>query len=370
MKRYPAFDPPEYVDWSLDEELLRGYRRRLDDRPERRAVVEGLSTDELLDLYRGMVRFRLHDIALQRWVKQGVISKAWLGTGEEAVTVGAVHALRREGPDGDVVGPMIRNAGACHEMGMPVADMLRGYLASADSPTGGRDLHIGDLEHGIQAPISMVGGLAPVMNGFAWAFRRRGEDRIALTWVGDGATKHGEVHEALNFAAVHRLPVVFVLQNNQVALGTRFDQHHPGEDFGGWGRAYGAELMEADGNHVLDVHAATALARQRCVAGDGPVFLAADTFRMGGHATHDVREARETFPDELFERWGRRDPVGLYEAWLARGDRAVDRDRLRAVEEEVRREVEEAAEEALESREGRMPEPGREPEQAAGGVYA
>jgi TPP-dependent pyruvate/acetoin dehydrogenase alpha subunit len=377
VKRYPAYDPPEYVDWSADEELLRAYRERIEERPDRREVVEGLDVDRLLELYRGLLRFRLHDVALQRWVKQGVISKAWLGTGEEAVTVGAVHALRREGPDGDVVGPMIRNAGACHEMGMPVADMLRGYLASDDSPTRGRDLHVGDLRHGIQAPVSMVGSLAPVMNGFAWAFRRRGEDRVALTWVGDGATKHGEVHEALNFAAVQRLPVIFVIQNNQVALGTRFDQHHPSEDFSGWGRAYGAHLEAVDGNHVLDVHAATVRARRRCVEGEGPVFLAAETFRMGGHATHDVREARETFPAELFERWGRRDPVGLYETWLVRSGIDLGGDaegplaerngaKLEAIEEEVRAEVDGAAEEALESRRHRMPEP----EAAEGGVYA
>lgn len=389
MKRYPAFDPPEYVDWEPEPELLADYRRRVDEDRRRRAIVRDLDVSRLLDLYRGLVRFRLHDIALQRWVKQGVISKAWLGTGEEAVTIGAVHALRREGDRGDVVGPMIRNAGACHEMGMSVADMLRGYLATADSPTRGRDLHVGDLRHGIVPPISMVGGLAPVVNGFALAFRRRGEDRVALTWVGDGATKSGEVHEALNFAAVHSLPTIFVIQNNQVALGTRLDQHHLARDFSEWGDAYGATLLRADGNHVLDMFAATRLARERCVQGEGPVFIEAETFRMGGHATHDVREARETFPAELFERWGERDPIGLYEEHLVRSDvdlaaggepaagaapaegphgdlEARDREVLAGIEEEVRGEVEEAAEEALSSRRNRMPRP----EEAAGGVYA
>jgi len=377
VKRYPAYDPPEYVEWSPDPELLEEYRERIRRSPERREIVEELEADRLLELYRGLLRFRLHDIALQRWVKQGVISKAWLGTGEEAVTVGAVHALRRRGPDGDVVGPMIRNAGACHEMGMPMADMLRGYLASADSPTRGRDLHVGDLEHGVMPPISMVGALAPVMNGLAWAFRRQGEDRVALTWVGDGATKHGEAHEALNFAAVQKLPIIFVLQNNQVALGTRFEQHHLAEDFSGWGPGYGVELLRADGNHVLDMYAATRLARDRCADGEGPVFLEAETFRMGGHATHDVREARETFPEELFERWGRRDPVGLYEEYLATSGRDLggsdgesleerNRSRLAEIEEAVAREVDAAAEEALESRRERMPAP----EDAEGGVYA
>lgn len=378
MKRYPAYDPPEYVDWSLDPELLRDYRRRIRARPRRREIVESLEVPELLDLYRGLLRFRLHDITLQRWVKQGVISKAWLGTGEEAVTVGAVHALRREGPEGDVVGPMIRNAGACHEMGMPMADMLRGYLASSDSPTRGRDLHVGDLEHGVMPPISMVGALAPVMNGFAWAFRRRDEDRIALTWVGDGATKHGETHEALNFAAVQKLPIVFVLQNNQVALGTRFEQHHLAEDFAGWGPGYGVELLQVDGNNVLDVYAATRRARTLCVRGDGPVFVETETFRMGGHATHDVREARDTFPGELFRHWGRRDPIGLYEEYLVRSGRDLggtgggealeerNRARLEEIEDEVTRRVDAAADEALESRRERMPDPG----DAAGGVYA
>jgi TPP-dependent pyruvate/acetoin dehydrogenase alpha subunit len=287
-------------------------------------------------------------------VRRGVISKAWLGTGEEAVTIGAVHALRR-GTDGDVVGPMIRNAGALHEMGMPVADMLRGYLGTEDAPTRGRDLHIGDPARGIIAPISPVGALCGVINGYALAFKRRGEDRVGLTWVGDGATKHGEVHEALNFAAVMKLPVVFVLQNNQVALGTRLEQHHRPDGFEGWARGYGMECHAVDGNNVLDVHAAAVLAVRACREGRGPVAIAAETFRMGGHATHDVAEARRTFPAELFAAWGGRDPIGLYEEALlalpAERTDGVTRERLAEIEAEVEAEVEEAAEAALASRE-------------------
>ncbi|MFO7588387.1 MAG: thiamine pyrophosphate-dependent dehydrogenase E1 component subunit alpha [Gemmatimonadota bacterium] len=328
MRRYPAYDPPEYLEWSADAGLLAEYRARLEADPGRAAVVAALGPSRLVDLYRGLLRFRLHDIALQRWVKQGVISKAWLGTGEEAVTIGAVHALRRGVGSGDVCGPMIRNAGACHEMGMPLADMFRGYLGTGDGPARGRDLHIGDPSRGVVAPVSMVGGLATVVNGYALAYRMRGEDRVALTWIGDGSTKSGEVHEALNFAAVQRLPAVFVLQNNQVALGTRLDQHHRSRDFSEWGRAYGARLLEVDGNNVLDVHAAAVLAVEACRSGRGPVLLAAETFRMGGHATHDVREARATLDPELFARWGRRDPIGLFEEHRhhCRDDRAQSAD--------------------------------------------
>ena len=100
MKRYAAYDPPEYFNWSPDPALLGQYRRKIEEQPRRLAAVSALSPADLLALYRGLLRFRLHDIALQRWVKQGVLSKAWLGTGEEAVTIGAVHALRRAGESG------------------------------------------------------------------------------------------------------------------------------------------------------------------------------------------------------------------------------------------------------------------------------
>lgn len=350
MKRYPAFDPPEYVDWAPDPELVAAFRATLDARPERAAMVDALDETALLELYRDLLRTRLHDIALKRWVRTGVISKAWLGTGEEAVTVGNVAALDRER---DAVCPMIRNAGALHMMGMPLADMLRGYLATADSPSAGRDLHIGDMAKGIIQPVSHMGTNVPVMVGVALAFRREGTGRVALTWVGDGATRTAAFHEGINFAAVQRLPVILVLQNNQVALGTRLEQHGAG-DLASVPGAYGLAGLDVDGNNVLDVLAATRIAAERCRAGEGPVVLVAETFRMGGHATHDEREARATFPDALFERWGRRDPIGLYEEHL-HGSLGIERDTLERIEAEVVEEMERAAEDALASRE-RTPE--------------
>lgn len=351
MKRYPAFDPPEYVNWSPDPELVREYRARIGADAQRREAVEELGEAELLGLYAGMVRNRLHDYALKRWVRQGVISKAWLGTGEEAATIGAVHALDRER---DVVAPMIRNAGACHEMGMPIEDMLRGYLATADSPNGGRDGHVGDIARRVIPPISPVGEMVPVVTGVAMAFRRRGEPRVAMTWVGDGTTKNGLFHEGVNLAAVQQAPAIFVLQNNQVALGTKLEQHQRG-DFREWPRLYGIAGAAADGNNVLDVYAATRLAAERARAGEGPVLLVAETFRMGGHATHDEAESRATFPAELFEHWGKRDPIGLYEEYLV--GEGIRRERLEAVEASVIEEVDAAAERALASRERAPAEP-------------
>lgn len=359
--RFPAFDPPEYVDWQPEPELVRRFADTVSRDPERARIVKGLGKDAKLALYAGMLRTRLHDIMLKRWVRQGVISKAWLGTGEEATTIGPVHALDRSR---DVVAPMIRNAGACCEMGLPVADMLRGYLGTYDSPSKGRDGHVGSMRHRVLQPISHIGNMPPVTVGIALSFQLRREPAVALTWIGDGSVKAGPTHEALNFAAVMKLPAIFIVQNNQVALGTRVEQAHAPGRFEELHQAYGCAGWSFDGNNVLDAYAATRLAADRCRAGDGPVILSADTFRMGGHATHDEQEARVVLPPELFSHWGKRDPIGLYEEYLKQ-DGVAARE-LAALEAEVSTQVDGAGEEALASRQSNMPPP----ESAIEGVYA
>jgi TPP-dependent pyruvate/acetoin dehydrogenase alpha subunit len=374
MRRYPAYDPPEYVDFRPEPEVMAAYGATLRRDPRRRALVDRLPAAALIRMYEGLLRFRLHDITLKRWVRQGVISKAWLGTGEEAVTVGTAHALE----PGDLVGPMIRNAGACHEMGMPVAQMLKAYLGTADQITSGRDLHTGDPARGVIPPNSFMAGLVPVFSGIGLALRRRGEKRVALTYVGDGASRTSAFHEGFNFAAVQRLPVVIVLQDNKVALGTATGKHSLGrmQDLR---TAYGVDGAVCDGNNVLDTWAAARLAVQVCRAGGGPFILTASTFRMGGHATHDEAEARALFSPEQFRDWGRRDPVGTYEAWLVQDGPALDGRRrpaaarraanarvLAEAEARVTAEVEAAEQEALDSRRARMPEPA----DAVRGVYA
>ncbi len=339
---------------------MRGFRETIERNPERAAVVARLAVATKIAVYAGLLRARLHDIQLKRWVRTGVISKAWLGTGEEATTVGPVHALER---GTDVVAPMIRNAAACCELGLPVSDMLRAYLGSEDSPARGRDLHVGAWAQGVLQPISHVGDMVPVITGIALTFKMKQEPRVALTWVGDGSTKTAAAHEGTNFAAVQKLPAIFIIQNNQVALGTRLDQHHLPGRFDDWAGSYGIAGAAFDGNNVLDAYAATRLAAERCRRGEGPVLLVAQTFRMGGHATHDEREARDTLPAALFEHWGKRDPIGMYEEYLKADGITVKQ--LAEIEAAVTTEVDGAAEAAVQSRE-KMP-PG---ESALEGVYA
>ncbi|MEP6571474.1 MAG: thiamine pyrophosphate-dependent enzyme [Gemmatimonadota bacterium] len=360
MLRFPAFDPPEYATWTPDPALVREFAARIGRDESRRVIIERLGREDLLELYRRLVIARLQDIGLKRWVRQGVISKAWLGTGEEATTVGPVFALDRAV---DYVSPMIRNQSACGDMGMPIADVFRGYLAAANGPSRGRDVHIGSMAHHVVPPVSPVGVMVPVCAGIAMVAQMRGERSVVMTWIGDGSAKAGPSHEGLNFAAVRKVPAIFIIQNNQVALGTRLDQHHTTRTFDGWPGAYGVAGWSFDGNNVLDAFAATRLAAERCRKGEGPVILLAETFRMGGHATHDEREARSTFPADLFAYWGQRDPIGLYEEFL-KGS-GIRTEELVQLEHAAAEAVDSAAEEALADRD-HLPAP----ESALDGVYA
>lgn len=351
MKRFPAYDPKEYVDWQPDAEVMKGYTERAAqlDGVERELGLAGLER-----LYKGLVRTRLYDVTLKRWVRTGVLTKAWLGTGEEATTVGAVHALE----PADVVGPMIRNQGACFEKGISLEDCFKVYLATGDTITQGRDLHIGDLAHGVVAPISHVGDLVPVLAGFALAFRLRKEPHVALTWCGEGATRTGAFHEGLSLASAQRAPLIVIVQDNGVALGTHCDDRLRSALEGIPG-GYGVTGLECDGNHVLDVYRTVETARKQCTAGEGPVVILSRTFRMGGHATHDEAEARDLFATTTFGKWGARCPVGCFEEFLVQSGQLGNeaRAQLERWESEVTDEIESAAQAALDARDHATPDP-------------
>jgi len=362
MKRYEAYDPIEYLNWQPDPEVMKSYsalaQEAIDD-------LDDVTVPKLIDLYKHLLQTHLHDITLKRWVKSGRISKAWLGCGEEAVTVGNVAALEK----GDIIGPMIRNAGGCLIKGMPLEMALGYYLGVADTPSAGRDLHAGSLAYDVITPISHVAALVPVCTGLSMANKYKGSDRVVLTWIGDGSTRCGEFHEGINFAAVQHLPCIFVLQNNQIALGTKYDDHYKvGLDT--MAEAYGVIGVTADGNNVVDVYRATRKALHLCREGKGPVLMTVNTFRMGGHASHDEAEARQLFDDEIFSYWGKRDPIACYEEFLVNfsygltnaqkgqiGQFAKDnRKQLKIIENEVENNCQHAADKALTNLENRIPQ--------------
>ena len=350
MKRYPAYEFPEYVNWQPEPDVLDEYFA-LAENGERGTLIGTLTRETLLTLYRQLLLTRLHDIQLKRWVKQGVITKAWLGSGEEAVTVGMCAALN----EGDVVGPMIRNAGALIAKGIPLDVCFAAYLGTTDTIAQGRDLHIGDPQRGVIPPISHVGDLVPVMTGCALAFKLTNTPNVAMTWTGDGSTATGIFHEGMRTAAALSVPLISVIQDNEVALGTQNSVHHRG-NFEAYGDSYGMPTWSVNGNHVLDCYAAAQLAADTCRSGDGPALLVARTFRMGGHATHDEREARELFDSQRYAYWGARDPIGCYEEWLM-SRRGVARAELEQIEAIALAEIEEAARIAQSRKQSHAPDP-------------
>jgi pyruvate dehydrogenase E1 component alpha subunit len=224
--------------------------------------------------------------------------------------------------------------------GVSPTRILAQYMGRAAGITGGRDgnVHFGDWRLGCVGMVSMLPDMMLVATGMAMAFKLRGERRCALTWFGDGSTSRGDFHEAMNWAGVQRLPVVFVLENNQYAYSTPLEKQFAVDPVER-AAAYGVLGLTVDGNDVEAMFEATRAARLRALAGEGPTMIEAVTMRMHGHAAHDDMKY---VPKEQVEEWRRRDPIDRQEAAL----RAAGVD-VEALREEVRGEIDGAATEAL-----------------------
>ena len=300
-----------------------------------------LTRDQKLELYRYMRLTRVVEERLVNLYRQGkVVGGLYRSLGQEATSVGTAYALAK----GDVVGPLIRNLGVVLVMGYTPRDVMTQYMARATSPSGGKDcnLHFGKPERGVISPISMLGALIPVMAGIALAGRMQKKNLVAMTWIGDGGTSTGAFHEGLNFAAVQKLPVVVVAENNGWAYSTPFRKQTAAPNLVSKAAAYGIAGEQVDGNDVLAVYGVARRAVDRARSGGGPTLIESLTYRMKGHAEHD---AQAYVPKAELEEWRQRDPLERYtrvllESATATADElaAVDR----SISEEVDREVESA----------------------------
>ncbi len=265
------------------------------------------------------------------------------GYGQEAVSTGAAFAMAPE----DRLCVLHRDLAAHLIRGVEPARIFAQYMGRSGGITRGRDgnVHFGDWRTGCVGMVSMLPDMMLVATGMAMAFKLRGERRCAITWFGDGSTSRGDFHEAMNWAGVQKLPVIFVLENNQYAYSTPLDQQfavNPVER----ARAYGFPGVSVDGNDVEAVFEVTRAARERAVAGGGPTLIECLTMRMHGHAAHDDMKY---VPAEQVEAWRKRDPIERQEKRLVA--LGVDLDALRA---ELRAEIDAAVAEALRSP---MPDP-------------
>ncbi len=302
-------------------------------------VVAGLTRGQLHELYYWMRLTRTLEeklVALYRQSK--VIGGLFRSLGQEADAVGSAYALDRT--RGDILSPLIRNLGSMLVQGATPVEVLRQYMAKADSPTHGRELniHFNDLERGFLGQTSHLGDMVPVMCGVTMSFRLRRESRVGMVYVGDGAMSTGAFHEGINFAAVQRLPLVIVAENNGYAYSTPMAKQTAVNFLVEKAAGYGIAGEQADGNDVIAVYETTRRAVERARAGGGVTLVELITFRRKGHAEHDNQSY--VTRDEL-AAWEARDPIDRYVRRLTESGWATGAD-LAAIDARVSGEVDRA----------------------------
>ncbi len=299
--------------------------------------VAGLTVRDLYTLYYFMQLTRSVEDRVRTLYLQGRLQGAvYSSRGQEGTAVASAYAL---GPD-DFVAPLIRDLGATFTRGVEPRRIFAQWLGRVGGPTAGRDgnLHFGDLSHGVLAPISMLGATIPLCAGIGLASKQRGENRVALAYIGDGGTNTGDFHEGLNFAAALRLPLVLIVEDNGFAYSTPSNQHVAIRSFVDRAVAYGIPGVATDGNDVIAVFGHTRDAVNRARRGDGPTLIEVKTFRMRGHAEHD-----DAFyvPREMQAHWEARDPIELLLRYLQSHGLFDDKERQR-LDEKIAAVIEDA----------------------------
>jgi len=291
------------------------------------------------ELYAKLWLVRLFDERVATLHRQNkVIGGVYSGVGQEAIVVGACHAMQA----GDVIFPLHRDMGVFLLRGVEPRVLMAQILGRATGLSGGRDsfLHTGDPSLGVFGATSMLGATLPVATGCAQAFKTRGEPRVAVALFGEGSTSRGDFHEALNFAGIHSLPVVYICENNQLAFSTPLHQQMPVETVAERADAYGLHRDRTHGNDLNRVLDAVERALERARTGQGSTLIECVTYRIRGHSEHDPAKYRS---DDDVTEWAARDPIELWELYLEK--RGYDVDAMRTeVQNDVRARIDEAVE--------------------------
>src|SRR6476620_3415479 len=273
--------------------------------PEHRYV---LTEDDRAALLRYMLLMRFSEERSIALYRQGKIPGSFYdGRGQEAISVGSSFPLAPR----DRTCVLHRDLGAHFVRGLRPGKYLANYMGRAGGPTAGRDgnMHFGDRTIGCVGMVSMLPDMANVACGLARAFQMRHEDRVAMTWFGEGSTANGQWHEAMNLAGVAKLPVVFVLENNQFAYSTPNDREFAADPVVR-AQGYGFTGVKVDGNDVEAMFYAAADASERARRGDGPTLIEAETMRMHGHGAHDDQKY---VPESMLQEWAAKAPIEPYQ---------------------------------------------------------
>jgi len=334
---------------------------------------DALAPNQLLEMYWfARLAREIEDRLVILFRQSKVIGGLYRSLGQEGESVATAYALKKT----DAVLPLIRNMGALTTMGIRPKEIFLQYMAKGDSNSRGRDLNIhivhlpawtregvpgpnDDNEPVVVGPISMLGDSIPVAAGIGMGARMRGRDLVSMAWIGDGATSTGAFHEGLNFAAVQKLPLVVIAEDNKYAYSTPISKQMAIRRIDERAAAYGIPHEMVDGNDMLAVYDVAKRMVDRARAGEGASLIGVDTMRMQGHAQHD--DARYV-PKTLLEEWQKKDPIArftqvLVERGTANEKRIAEIDRMAKSY---------AADEADAAEQSPMPDPAT----VARGVYA
>jgi pyruvate dehydrogenase E1 component alpha subunit len=264
-----------------------------------------LGKEDLIRIYTEMLRLRILDQRMLTLQRQGRIGFYGTATGEEAAIIGSGYALQKD----DWIFPALRQGGAALLRGYPLVEYISQCMGNAADKTKGRQMpsHYCYRPANFVSWSSCIGTQIPHAVGAAWAMKIRGDQNVAVAYMGDGATSQGDFHVAMNFAGVYKVPVVFFCQNNQWSISVNIKQQTASESIAIKAMAYGFEGVTVDGNDVLAVYSATKDAVDNARAGKGPGFVEAVTYRMGAHSSSD--DPRLYRQDDEVEEWKRKDPI-------------------------------------------------------------
>jgi len=303
-----------------------------------------LTSEQLLEMYYWLKLVRAFDERLSVLVRQGrVRSGVYTGIGQEAIIVGTCYGLRRE----DYICPLHRDLGSFLMKGVDPGVMMAQMFAKDTGLSRGRDsaLHSGVPELGIFGNTSMLGANLPVAAGLALTFKMERTDNVVIAYFGEGASNVGDFHEALNFAGVQHLPIIFICENNQYAYSVPVEKSMAIDDVADRAAGYGFDGVAINGNDVLAVYQSTQGALARARSGGGPTLIECKTYRWHGHSEHDKAFYRTA---EELAMWKSRDPIPTFTTYL-KGMSVLNAETERDIETRVARTIDEAVEFAVSS---------------------
>jgi TPP-dependent pyruvate/acetoin dehydrogenase alpha subunit len=272
-----------------------------------------LTDDQLRELYRYLKLTRIFDEITVRLKRQSKLTGGvFTSLGQEATAVGTAYVLEPR----DFIAPLIRDIGACFVKGILPQTIFAQYLGKANAPSRATDVqfHFADLEKGFVGPISHLGDMIPVMTGVLLAARMKKEDRVAVAYLGEGATSTGAFHEGVNFAAVQKLPLITIIENNGYAYSTPTSGQCAAPKFVDKAIGYGILGLSADGNDIIDCYETMKKAVAHARGGNGSVLIEVMTYRRKGHAEHDNQSY---VPAGEIDWWAEHnDPVNRFEKYL------------------------------------------------------